>query len=144
MRRRLILALVAFAVAAPAFAAEHGKKDAEEDKGAGLYVDIAQVGLPVIIKGRLVNYVFVAVRLNLASNANVSALRAKEPYFRDALVKAAHRTPFVVAKNPNVLDEAALKRVMLAEANRIAGGRGVTGVLVTTQAPQKHVSAPAG
>jgi hypothetical protein len=50
----------------------------------------------------------------------------------------------VVAKNPNVLDEAALKRVMLAEANRIAGGRGVTGVLVTTQAPQKHVSAPAG
>jgi hypothetical protein len=144
MRRRLILALVAFAVAAPAFAAEHGKKDEEEDKGAGLYVDIAQVGLPIVMNGRLVNYVFVAVRLDLAPYANVSALRAKEPYFRDALVKAAHRTPFVVAKNPNVLDEAALKRVMLAEANRIAGGRGVTAVEVTTQAAQKHVSMPAG
>jgi hypothetical protein len=143
MRRRLILCLAVLAIAAPAFAAEHGKKDGEEDKANGLYVDIAQVGLPVIIKGRLVNYVFAAVRLVLAPGANVVALRTKEPYFRDALVRAAHRTPFTVAGNPNKLDEAALKRVLTVEAARIAGPRAIAAVQVTSQTPQKLVNMPA-
>lgn len=144
MRRRLILALAAFALAGPALAAEHGKKDGEEDKPSSQDVDIAIVGLPVIIDGRLVNYVFTSVKVILAPNANLSAIRTKEPYFREALIRAAHRTPFVVGKDPNRIDETAVSRTMLAEARRIAGARNVVAVKVMNQQPKTRVRTPAG
>ena len=46
----------------------------------------------VVVNGQLVNYIFVNVRVNLTSRADVTKLReAKEPFFRDALVRDAHR-----------------------------------------------------
>ncbi|HTK35271.1 MAG TPA: hypothetical protein VL358_08315 [Caulobacteraceae bacterium] len=135
MRRRLILPLLAAAVlATPVHAAEEKKNDEN-----GLYVDLAQTGLPVIQNGRLVNYVFVHVRLNLTPGSNPVQLRTREPFFRDALVRAAHRTPFVVAGEPNKLDEAALKRVMMVEAAKIAGPRAIASVLVVDQAPKRFI-----
>jgi hypothetical protein len=137
-RRLLILALAA--VASPALSAE---KEGEKVKPAGdNNVDIATVGLPVIMDGRLVNYVFASVRLILAPGANQSALRAKEPYYRDALVKAAHRTPFTVANNPNVIDEAALRRVLLPEVQRIGGPKSFSSILVLSQQPKNRVRNP--
>ena len=136
MRRRLILAFAILAFAAPALAAEK-KEEGDEDKANGLYVDIAQVGLPIVTGGRLVNYVFASVRLVLAPGSNVQALRAKEPYFRDALVRVGHRTPFTLAKDFTKLDEAALRRALQPEAMRIAGGRGIAAVQVLRQTPQK-------
>jgi hypothetical protein len=136
MRRRLILPLLAaVALATPVLAAEEKKNDDN-----GLYVDLAQTGLPVIQDGRLVNYVFVHVRLNLAPGSNPVQLRTREPFFRDALVRAAHRTPFVIAGEPNKLDEAALKRTMMVEAAKIAGPRAVASVQVVDQAPKRFVS----
>ncbi|KAF7441440.1 hypothetical protein A1F99_142760 [Pyrenophora tritici-repentis] len=38
----------------------------------------------------------------------IEQMRPKEAYFRDALVKAAHRTPFSVAGDWTRLDEARL------------------------------------
>lgn len=137
MRRRLILSLACLVLAGPASAAEHGKA-AEAASANGLYVDIAPVGLPVIVGGRLVNYVFATVRLVLAPGANVITLRAKEPYFRDALVRAAHRTPFVLPGDLTKLDEAALRRALMAEAARIAGPRAIASVQVTSQTSQRH------
>ena len=136
MRRRLILCLLAFALAAtPALAAEEKKNDDSN----GLYVDLAQVGLPIIQNGRLVNYVFTQIRLILNPGANPVQLRNKEPYFRDALVRAAHRTPFVIPGNPNKLDEVALKRTMAAEAAKIAGPRAIASVQVVLQQPKGFV-----
>ena len=54
--------------------------------------------MPIVVDGQLVNYVFVYVRLNLTSGANATRLREKEPFFRDALVRAGHRTPFVARR----------------------------------------------
>lgn len=144
MRRRLILALAAFAIAGPSLAAEHGKKEGEEEASNSQDVDIAIVGLPVIIDGRLVNYVFTSVKVILAPSANLSAIRTKEPYFRDALIRAAHRTPFTLGRDPNRIDEAAVRRTMLAEAQRIAGARNVVAVKVMSQQAKSRVRAPAG
>jgi hypothetical protein len=94
------------------------------------------------MQGRLVNYVFTSVRVILTPSANVTALRAKEPYFRDALVRVAHRTPFTLAGDPNRIDEAALRRAMGAEAARIAGPRSIAGIQVTSQAPKGRVRMP--
>ena len=138
MRRRLILSLIAAALAlAPAaFAAEAAKK---ADDSGGLYMDLSTVGLPVIQNGRLVNYVFTQIRLILQPGSNPVALRAKEPYFRDALVRAAHRAPFVVAGDPNKLDAGALQRTMLAEAAKIAGPGVVISVQLVSQQPKQFV-----
>jgi hypothetical protein len=94
----------------------------------------------VIQDGRLVNYVFVHVRLNLAPGSNPVQLRTREPFFRDALVRAAHRTPFAVPGEPNKLDEAALKRTMMIEAAKIVGPRAVASVQVVDQAPKRFIS----
>lgn len=106
------------------------------------YIDIATVALPIVYERRLINYVFVGVRLNLVNGANAIALGAKEPYFRDALVKAAHRRPFTRLDDFTSIDEAALKTVMAAEATRIAGPRAIASVQITNQAPKSRVGLP--
>lgn len=138
MRRHLILALVAAALAfAPAAFAADDKKAA--DDSGGLYVDLSTVGLPVIQNGRLVNYVFTQIRLILQPGSNPVALRAKEPYFRDALVRAATRTPFTVPGDPNRLDDAAMKRSLMVEAAKIVGPRAIASVQVVEETPKKNL-----
>jgi hypothetical protein len=138
MRRRLILALFAAAAAGPALAADAKKPVAP----VGTYVDLDEVGLPVILDGRLVNYVFVQIRLMLAPGANQMAIQAKEPFFRDGLVRAAHRTPFAIPGDPNHIDEAALKRTMAAVAAGIAGPRAIASVQIMRKAAQRMVVMP--
>jgi len=136
---RLIL-LVTLAALSPSTAFAAPTAAAEES--GGQYVDISAVALPVVHERRLVNYVFVEVRLNLARNANAAALREKEPYFRDALVKAGHRRPFVKADDFVTLDEGAIRSAMMTEGARIAGAGAITGVQVVNQAPQRWIAPP--
>ena len=75
-------------------------------------MDLATTALPVVWQGRLINYVFVSVRLNLRANVDALAQRAKEPYFRDALVRAAHRKPFTRLDDFKRLDDRALAAAM--------------------------------
>jgi hypothetical protein len=121
--------------------------DAAEDTKApkhdvGQYVDLQPLAMPIVIRGELVNYVFVYVRLNLTSAANVTRLREKEPYFRDALVRAGHRTPFVVPSNYQKVDEARLTAAMMREASAIVGPGQVRSAVVTSQTPQRAVLQP--
>ncbi len=135
----LCLTLIVLAQAGQARAAAAAEKAAE---AAANYVDIATVAVPIIYERRLINYVFVAVRLNLTNSANAMALREKEPFFRDALVKAAHRRPFTRLDDFTRVDEAALRTVMAAEATRIAGPRTIAGVQITNQAPKTRAGLP--
>ena len=137
MRAASILLALA-CLATPALASEEPK----ESKSAGQYIDVSPVALPVIVKGRLINYVFVTVRLNLAGGADPVALRIKEPYLRDALVRVAYRTPFTDPKSYTRLNEAAIKAAMAREAVRIIGPRAVTTVEITNSTPQKLSGLP--
>jgi hypothetical protein len=137
IKRWLILAISLAAMpAAAASAAE------DEKPQIGQYVDLQPVALPIVIHGQLVNYVFAYVRVNLSGGADVIHLRTKEPFFRDALVREAHRTPFVVPSDWQRIDEAKLKAVMVRDASAIAGEGAVMSVVVTSQAPQHRVSTP--
>ena len=138
MLRRALFAAPLVMLAAAAQAAPPGSGPA----AVGQYVDLQPVGLPIIVRGQLVNYVFVYIRINLTAGADASALRDKEPYFRDALVRDAHRTPFTVATDYNRVDEARLTTTLLREAQAIAGPGAIRNVVVTSQAPQHRVSAP--
>jgi len=138
MDRRQIIATGAAALGAlsagPALAGE-------EEPGAAT-VNISGVGLPVITDGRVRNYVFVALRLHLGSGASAEVVRAKEAWFRDALVKAAHRTPFVVPDDWTRLNANALSASLMRSATAIAGRGAVARVEVVSQAPRRRTGLP--
>ena len=114
----------------PATAAEGGKP------AVGQYVDLQPVAIPVVDGGRLRNYVFVSVRLNLSARVDPTATQTKAPYFRDALVRTSHRTPFSVPGDWTRIDEQALKASLFRQASAIAGPGVITGVVITSSQPQ--------
>jgi len=122
--------------APPSRAAEPAKPDADQA------VTLSPVALPIVVGGRLANYIFVTVKVELTRSADEATLRDKEPYFRDALVRAAHRTPFVLRNDYNHIDAARLRAVMIREAGAITGPNTIHDVVVVEQTPQHHVSSP--
>lgn len=142
-RRSLFLAALALAAlpqaAGPAQAAEP-KKEGKGD--VGQYVELQPVGLPIVHNRALVNYVFVYVRINLTSAANVAKLREKEPYFRDALVRAGHRTPFTLPADLSKVDAPRLTAALTREAIAIAGPGQIRSVVVTQQEPRRRIQSP--
>ncbi len=136
-RRSLLAALPVLLFARPASAA--GKPAGKE--ASAQHLDISPLALPVVLGSRVVNYIFVNVRLNLAPMANIQKLQAREPFFRDALVRAGHRAPFTSKKDFVSLDEARLKAVMLKEAVRL-GGKDVQGVAVMSQTAKRQSGLP--
>lgn len=131
MRKALIAALLlAPFLAGPVLANEGAPKPA-----ANPTVLMSPVALPVVVDGRLVNYVFVTLRLRLSAKADSIKMRQKEPYFRDALVRAAHRTPFVRPDNYAALDERRMQAVLMREAAAIVGpGMVVDSQIIRAQA----------
>ena len=140
-KRSLILALTAAAVAAAPFAAQAAEEKDKKSKEVGQYVELQPVAIPIVADGRLVNYVFVYVRVNLKASADVTKLRDKEPMFRDALVRDAHKTPFVLPNDWQKVDEAKLSAALTRDAGVIAPGA-VTSVTITQQTPQRRVMPP--
>lgn len=141
IRRFRAAALSAFAIGL----AVCTRADAQAQKpGAGVdYVDLSAVGLPVISHGRLVNYVFVTARLILGSAAYAAEVRDKEPYLRDALVRLASRTPLNPPGDLNHIDERSVRTCLLGESARLVGPRGVVGVQVVAETPQRRLPRPA-
>lgn len=105
-------------------------------------LSIAGLGLPVIEGGRLRNYVFVALRLELGAGKTVEQMRPKEAFYRDALVKAAHRTPFTVPGDWTRLDERALSAALVSASVAISGRGSVRRVEVVSQSPRRRTGMP--
>lgn len=132
--RALPLVAASLLFAAPAHAAGPPKESA----AVGQYVDLTTVALPIVRGGKLVNYVFVQTRVNLSGKADVIKVRTKAPYFRDALVKAAHREDLSDPKDPARVDEAKVKAALVREAGRIAGAGLVASAEVVLQNSQRR------
>lgn len=140
MRRR---DLIAATLAAPTLAAASSAR-AEDAPASGASLGIAGVGLPIISGGRIRNYVFVSLRLHLGGSATPESMRPKEAYLRDALVRAGHRTPFVVENDWTRVDPAALSASVIRSAAAIAGRGSVTRVEIISQAPRRRTGVRAG
>jgi hypothetical protein len=138
MRKRLLI------LAAPLLLLAGGAHAGEDKapKEVGQYVDLQPVAMPIVVDRQLVNYVFVYVRVNLKSGVDVTKIRDKEPFFRDALVRGAHRTPFIVPGDWQKIDEAKLVASMTRDAAAITGPGIVASVVVTSQSPQKRAMPP--
>ena len=108
----------------------------------GQYIDLSPIALPIVLDHRLINYVFVQVRINLSPSADAPRLREKEPWFRDALVRAAHRTPFTKATDYTVIDEARMKAALMREAALITPARNLLSVTLISQTPKQRSRLP--
>lgn len=138
MRRRDVIA------ASAALAANATSAAAEDAPTGGQSLSMPGVGLPVITGGRLRNYVFVSLRLHLGASATPETMRAKEAFLRDALVRAGHRTPFVVPDDWTRIDAAAVAASLMRSATTIAGRGAVTRVEIVSQAPRRRTGVQAG
>lgn len=133
----ILLATASLTLAAPAFADEGGKP-----KPGGQYVDLAPLALPVVVDGRVVNYVFVSIRVNLSASANGPKLQEREPYFRDALVRAGHRAPFTRYDDYTRLDDDKLRAAMFTASVAIAGPGQVTSITILSETAKQHSGLP--
>jgi hypothetical protein len=137
--RRLLTATALFAVlAAPLASAQ----TISSGPPANPTVLMSPVALPIVVDGRLVNYVYVTLRLVLAPDADAPRMRSKEPYFRDALVRAAHRQPFVRNDSYVLVDDARLKAAILHDAATIAGPGMVVSIQILREQPQHYDGLP--
>lgn len=135
--RRCLLGVVAMSFGlfvAPAMASEGGAAK----KAGNASVQLGAVAIPISVNGRLVNYIFLNIRINLTMTADEAKYRDKEPYFRDALVHAASRTSFAQAGKDYLLDEPRFKQVMAVEWAKITGPGVIKSIDVLTQSPKRH------
>ena len=109
---------------------------ADEAKPSSLQLNA--VALPVVVDGQLVNYVFVTVKLDLALGADAQPVRNKEAFFRDALVRAGHRSPFTLAADYTKLDPGRIRAAVLNAAVGIVGPGVVANVEVVKQVSERR------
>jgi hypothetical protein len=134
-RRALLTAGTVVALSSVASRASASDKAAPKES---LSVNLSGVGLPVIIDGRIRNYVFVTVRVTLGPNATVEAVRAKDPHFRDALVRSAHRVSFAVPNNWSRLNENAVNAAVMAIAGVVCEPGAIVKSEVLQQLPRRQ------
>lgn len=139
MRRRDLFAFGTLALAGTvASATPAAASDPKSAPAEVVPLNIGGVGLPIIVNGRIRNYIFVTVSLTPGPGHTLEQVRAKEPHFRDALVRAAHRTPFVVADDWTVIDSDAVAEALMRVAPSISGAGSIASASVALQSPRRR------
>jgi hypothetical protein len=127
MIRALILALAAsLALPSPAAFAEAAAKAAQGESARAM--DVMNLEAPVVRDGRLVNYLFINARIQLAPGVDVFRTREKGHFLRDALLKAVHRRSVAVADRDDTLDRAAAIALITATARQTLGDNAIRSV----------------
>lgn len=129
------LALAAAVAATPAAAASGSSS---EEGAAEATVNLSAVALPIIVDGRIRNYVFVTLKLHLAPSADLEAVRSKEAWFRDAMVRAAHRRSFAAPDSLISLNEPALCQAMMRAGAVLVGEGKIARIEVFNQMPRRR------
>ena len=110
----------------------------EAKKAGNASVQLGAVAIPVTVDGRLANYIFLNIRINLTMTADEAKFREKEPYFRDSLVHVASRVSFAQTGKDYLLDEPRFKQVMAVEWAKITGPGVIKSIDVLSQSPKRH------
>lgn len=118
----------------------------EKKEGGGQALDptykLGSMTIPIIVNGRIVNYVFVAMNLKLASGADASSFKDKEPALRDAIVRAAYKTPFTRSDTWKEVDSDRLKTFVLGQCSTLLGKGKVASVEIVKQIPRQQLMPP--
>ena len=152
MRKALIPAVLALALALPSLAAEEkgasakaggekageGKpgeiKPAEIKKGRpGTNIDLPYLMAPLTNPdGKLIGYAYLSSRLTAASEKNALAVREKLPFIQDAMLRDVNADPISTADDPEKVDIAGVERRLLVEAAKVMGAGKVKVITLCT------------
>ncbi len=143
-RRALLTASLAM-LATPAFArsAKKEEKGKEGEEKVDPIITLQSMALPVIVDGRLINYVFLHMSITLKTGVPVTVFEGKEPMLRDAVVREAHAKPFTRPDSYVALDEARLKASVMRETSTLIGPGKIAKVTVIKQIPRHFMAPPA-
>jgi hypothetical protein len=146
LTRRAALAAVLLAVASPAFASSAKKKEGKEGEGESPAPDpivkMQPFAAPIVENGKLINYIFLNLSLKMAEGVPITVMDGQEPILRDAVIRAAYKTPFNKADSYNEVDAARLKAVVLSQAVALVGKGKVASVEITKQIARKQLPPP--
>ena len=144
LSRRLVLAAACAFVAGPALAGD--KKEDKKKEGEGQALDptikLQAITIPIIVNGRIVNYVFVSMTMKLTSSTDIAMFEGKEPALRDAIIRAAYKTPFVRPDTWKEVDAKRLTSFVLGQANQLTGKGMFSSVEITKQIPRQQLMPP--
>jgi hypothetical protein len=112
-QRRTMLAVVAATPVALGLTPSAGHAADPKPKAPDvnpLVVDIGAIAVPVAAQGRLVNYLFTSIRVTAAASAGADQIRNSQFMARDAIIRAAGRSP--VPSSASGFDAAGASRMM--------------------------------
>lgn len=138
MKKIIIIVVALLVLGGGAFAGwkfflsgDKGAPSAEHEKeGAGpVYLDMEPFIIPVIREDRVVKYLSLSVKLELAGPGAEAKVKEMMPYVRDAFLTRLH---IALSRGDTGLnaDTARLKHQLLAEAERVLGPDQVHDVLI--------------
>lgn len=145
LTRRAALAAVLLAAAGPAFASSAKKKEGKaegEGSAPDPIVKMQPFAAPIIENGKLINYIFLNLSLKLAEGVPVTVMEGQEPILRDAVIRAAYKTPFNKADSYNEVDAVRLKAFVLSQTTTLLGKGKVASVEITKQIARKQLPPP--
>ena len=140
--RRLLLTVVFATAAAPAFASDKKEKKEGDEQALDPTYKLGSMTIPIIANGRVVNYVFVAMNLRLTSGTEVQSFKDQEPALRDAIVRAAYKTPFTRTDTWKEVDGPRLTSFVLGQCNQLFGKGKVASVEIVKQIPRQQLMPP--
>lgn len=121
MRRRAMVLAALLALGAPVASAAGPDKEKSAEGESARAMDVLNLIVPVVREGRLVNYLFVNARIQLAPGIDVFRTREKGHFLRDALLKAVHRRSVAAADRDDQIDSAAAQALILGVARQTLG-----------------------
>ncbi len=144
--RRLLLAAACATYGAWAASPAVANAKKEKKEGGEQALDpsykLGSMTIPIIYNGRIVNYVFVALTLTLTSGTEVQAFKDKEPALRDAIIRAAYRTPFTRADTWKEVDGPRLTGFVMGQCANLFGKGKVASVEIVKQIPRQQLMPP--
>lgn len=124
----MVLCVAPIGPSGMAWAAEKAKSSAEADR----YIEAEHIIAPIVRDGRLANYLFITVRVDLPDAGDVWKLRARSHFLRDALLRATHRTSLADPTDDKKLNQAAAVAAFRTAAAESLGPRGFKGISIVS------------
>jgi hypothetical protein len=111
---------------AAAYASEEKKEESGDRK-----VSAPNIVTPVVRNGKLVNYLFVSVEVELSNGADLLKMRDRAHFLRDSLLRASHRTMLADATDDMKLNYGAARQVFWAAAGESLGPANIKKLTIT-------------
>ncbi|MEN9855223.1 MAG: hypothetical protein RL186_221 [Pseudomonadota bacterium] len=122
-RRLCLSAALACCASGRVWAAEAEKSGKKGDDTIDLTrLELPSIALPISRDGRLVNYVFGSIQIQVAETRSADFLRTQSFLLRDAIVRVGANLPVQARPKPENFDRVGVTRIVLQAVERVKPG----------------------